>query len=103
DRIEALTLAGSARMVRVRAFAPPPFLAGLLLVETPPLASRAATFAARAAPAVLGVEREQPRIELCEAAGTRRTRAARREDRRCSSIDRHVHDSLAEVQRSRKR
>ena len=104
DLVEPLAFARRAYLARVRALAPPPLLAGLLLVETAQLQSRAEAFAA---PAVLGIEGEQARIELCEAARAGRARAARGEDRGAGRsfpvlLD-DVHDALAEVERSSER
>ena len=67
----------------------------LLLVEAAQFQAGAVTLLA---PAVLGVEREQARIELGEAARARRTGATRGEDRGSSVLD-HVHDALAEIER----
>src|SRR2546429_6434723 len=50
------------------------------------------------APAVLRIEGEQARIELAEAAATRRTGALRREHRDPIGLRaEHVHQSLAEI------
>src|SRR5262249_9608484 len=60
---------------------PPYLVAGLLFVESAQLQPRAV---ARRAPAVLRVEREQPRVEFGVAAVALRARALGREDRDAS-------------------
>ena len=80
---------------------PPDLLAALLGIEAGHLETGAV---AALAPAVLRIEGEQARIELAEAAATRRTGALRREHRDPIGLRaEHVHQSLAEIERARER
>ena len=99
-RVETLPLAVTAGLGRMRVpLVPPQLLTALLLVEPGHLDAGAV---AALAPAVPGIEREQPWIELGEALTAGRTGAARGEDRDTGALLRqHVYQALAEIERAR--
>ncbi len=102
DGTQPLTVAGAAslRIVLVP-LVPPDLLACLLLVETGHLDASAV---AAVTPAMLGVEREQARIELGEAPAARGAGALGREYGYGIGLgSEHVHEALAEIQRASER
>src|SRR5262249_40113084 len=94
----AVTCLAGRRLMLVP-FVPPDFLATLLFIETRHLHTGTET---TLAPAMLGVEREQPWIELCEATPARRARALRGKNnctvRPCSQ---YMYQPLTEIERTR--
>src|SRR5580765_6858980 len=98
--VEALARAAAAGFGRVRIpFVPPQLLATLLLVESGHVDTRPV---AALAPPVARVEREQPRVELGEAAAARRACPAGREHRDpLLPMRQHVYQPLAEIQGAR--
>src|SRR4029077_11580836 len=98
--IQALAVAAAAALGLARIpLVPPALLAALLRIEAGHLDARAE---AVLAPAVLGVEGKQARIEFAEAAAAVRAGALGREHRDAAALrSQHVHQPLAEVERAR--